>query len=210
MDRAAGARTSHCGEVYPEGGRARPCARPLGLAQPEELEGVSAPEHQAQRAMGAEGEEAQHAGQILWSGAGQTDEADGEVAQGGQDLGSEALAHAAAILVEGDVADPVQAVFDAPVAAVELDEALGGGLLWGQAGDEIGPLGGGTAFSVDGALDAGDLGEVGEVEVVVEEGGGPGGTQLDAPVALIGLLGRGGKPTSRSLPGPRARWVDCL
>ena len=46
------------------------------------------------------------------------DERDGEVAAGGERLRGGARPHLAAVLVEGDVAHPVDAVLDAPMPAV--------------------------------------------------------------------------------------------
>ena len=49
--------------------------------------------------------------------AGESVEADGEVAQGGHDCWPGSGANLAVVFGEDDVADPVQAVFDAPVPA---------------------------------------------------------------------------------------------
>ena len=59
------------------------------------------------------------------------------------------------VFVEGDVSDVVDAVFDAPVAADEVVEVWGAGLVRGEAGDVERGLGGdedvveGAAFPVD-------------------------------------------------------------
>jgi len=59
--------------------------------------------------------------------AGAAEEADGRVAQGGHDLGDGTGAHLRAILVEGDIADPMGAVLDAPVGAQDAQECGGRG-----------------------------------------------------------------------------------
>jgi hypothetical protein len=60
----------------------------------------------------------------LWARG--TQEVEGEAAQDGEILGPVVLAVADAILVEGDVGHPVQAVLDRPVGAQGLGEAFGG------------------------------------------------------------------------------------
>ena len=59
------------------------------------------------------------------------DQTDGEAAQAGDVLGAVAGADAAAVLVIVPIEDVVAAVFDGPVAAVDLEQALGIGLLRG-------------------------------------------------------------------------------
>jgi len=53
---------------------------------------------------------------------GETQQRDGEVAEGGHDVRPRAGAHLRAIFVEGHVADPVEAIFDPPVATVERQQ----------------------------------------------------------------------------------------
>jgi hypothetical protein len=101
----------------------------------------------------------------------------------------------AAVFVEGDVADPVQAIFDAPVAAVEGQELTGGGAGGIEIRDAVDALAAYDAGAwIDGvALDLPGLCDVGEIEVVVECGGGANRALFDASVGLInrGVL-RGG------------------
>lgn len=54
-------------------------------------------------------------------------------------------AHLGAVLIKGDIADVVQAIFDRPVTTVEHEQALGIGPLLGEAGDEVDRFGGGLA-----------------------------------------------------------------
>src|SRR5438445_3546138 len=68
--------------------------------------------------------------------AGAAEQGDGEVAAGREGLGSRPRADGGAILVEGDVADVVEAVLDLPVAALEAQEGGGIGTLGRQARDE--------------------------------------------------------------------------
>src|SRR4051794_41591959 len=70
--------------------------------------------------------------------AGAADEGDGEVAQGGER--ASAGADAASVLGEGDIADAVELVLDAPMVAGEAQQALRRGGLGRQAGDEIDDL----------------------------------------------------------------------
>src|SRR5208282_6499110 len=62
-------------------------------------------------------------------------------AQAGHDAGPVAGADLGAVLVVGDVADPVQPVFDSPVAADDAGEVGGPGLDDGQRGDRVDRLG---------------------------------------------------------------------
>jgi hypothetical protein len=99
----------------------------------------------------------------------ETQDTDGEVAQAGERLRCGTAPDATAILIVGHVAYVVQAVFNAPVAAVEREELLRIGVLGREVGDEIDALGAGSALgdAQDFAFDAGDLLDVGEIEVVV-------------------------------------------
>src|SRR5215212_6932468 len=73
-------------------------------------------------------------------GTGGAQQADGEVTAGGEGVGDGAGAHLGAILLEGDVADVVEAVLDAPVSSSQSQERLGVGLLGRQAGDVVADL----------------------------------------------------------------------
>jgi hypothetical protein len=64
-------------------------------------------------------------------------DSDGQVAQGGHDLGAVAGTDLGGVLAVGDVADVVQG-FDAPVAADPPGQVGGAGLGDGQAGDPVG------------------------------------------------------------------------
>ena len=69
-----------------------------------------------------------------------TEEGEDEVAGGSHDLGCSPRADGRAILVEGDVPDVMDTIFDPPVAANEREQARGVGALRWQAGDVVGDL----------------------------------------------------------------------
>ena len=99
-----------------------------------------------------------------------------------------AFANAAAVLVEGDVAHPVQAVFDGPMRTAQIQQAGRVGLLGGEAGDAVDGFG--VLFLGEDlgglALDTEDLADVGEVQVAVKFGVGPDVTDFQSPVRFIG------------------------
>ena len=114
-----------------------------------------------------------------------------------------ALANAAAVFVEAQVAHIVHAVFDTPMVAVERQQARRAGLLRSQAGEAI--PGFGAEFAGDEvrglAPDDEDLRGVGKIEVADPFGGGPDAPPFETTVALIeGFVRRG-----ETLPsaGPR-------
>lgn len=127
---------------------------------------------QAQRVVLVPATATQGLGDVLSSCHAQ--QADGKVAQGGHDLSAFSFADAAAVLIEGDITDPVDFVLNRPVATVEGEQLLWTGLLCRQAGDAVDEFAPGI-FSAQiggGALEAEDLGEIGEVEVSVEVSAG--------------------------------------
>jgi len=62
---------------------------------------------------------------------GQSDEADGQVAQGGHDLGAVSGAQLVVVLVEDHVSDPVEPVLDSPVPLDPGGDGLGLGISHG-------------------------------------------------------------------------------
>ena len=64
------------------------------------------------------------------------DEVDGEVAEGGHDLGSVAGSGEVVVLVEHDVTDPVEGL-DAPVSLDPGGDLAGGGSCHGYGADEV-------------------------------------------------------------------------
>lgn len=71
---------------------------------------------------------------------GQAEGADGQVAQAGHDLGRSTGADLGAVLVVGDIADPVDSVLDLPVPPHQRAEPSRAGLGGRQAGDAVGGL----------------------------------------------------------------------
>jgi hypothetical protein len=67
---------------------------------------------------------------------GQAEQPDREVAQGGHDLGPEAVRMRAGVFGEGDVADPVER-FDLPVGAGQGTELLRAGVVSGLAAERV-------------------------------------------------------------------------
>src|SRR5215470_4056264 len=96
-------------------------------------------------------------------GAEAVDQGDGSIAQGGHDLWSVAGAQAGAVFLEGDIAHRMGTVCDAPMAAIELQQALGTSLGGGEGGDEINHLRGGCAGFGHAAGELSDLGDKGPV-----------------------------------------------
>jgi len=108
--------------------------------------------------------------------AGETEHADRQIPKRGHHLGACSLAHLRAILVEGDVANPVEAVLDRPVPTNDFEPLAGGCLVRGQTGDALDDLMA-KQFPiqlVDGSFHLEDLTTVGEVYVLVEVGAAPG------------------------------------
>jgi hypothetical protein len=104
-----------------------------------------------------------------------------------------------AVLVVGDVAYVVCAVFDAPVAA-DVGRDVGGiGLVGGQAGDAVDGLGGAVqaADDVPAALDAPGLVDTGEVEVRNVAGDGDGADLIAAVGAVKRCVVRGERTLRR-------------
>lgn len=64
---------------------------------------------------------------------------------------------AAGVFAEADVTDPVQAIFDAPVAAIEFKQIGGSRPLDAEAGDRVSNLRRDASLLQDGAFDAADL-----------------------------------------------------
>lgn len=89
-----------------------------GLCNREVLEA-----QQAQGHSGVCGHVAAGCGDVL--GTSEAKQADGEVAKRCEHLSTMALSHLRSVLVEGDVAHPVEAVFDRPLSSCEGQE-LGG------------------------------------------------------------------------------------
>ena len=131
-------------------------------------------------------------------GGGQPQQADGQVAQRGHDLSSGEFANAAAVFVKTHVAHIMQAVFNAPVTAVQGQQVHRGGFLRRQAGDAIHGFGAELARAQFGglALQAEDLSAIGEIQVVLQLAAGPQASDFQTAVAFI----EGGVLRGETLP----------
>ena len=107
--------------------------------------------------MGAGGEVAKGGENLVKAGGSHQREAD--IAQRGEILRAVLGFRPAGVFAERDVADPVQAIFDAPVAAIQSEQIGGGRSLSREAGDGIGNLRRHASLLFDGAFDAADLRE---------------------------------------------------
>jgi hypothetical protein len=147
------------------------------------------------------------------AGAGQTEQGDRQIAEGGHHLRACARADAGAIFIEGDVADPMQAILNRPLAATQTEQACGGGARGGQTAQAIhgfAPVFVGNEFG-DLASEGENLRGVREVEVIAQGRAGPDGTDFHPAVPLIdgGVL-RGEKLPASGRRCLGAGWVDYL
>ena len=163
---------------------------------------------------GDEAEQSQRSLEVASAGAecwrdvdcsGQTQQADGQIAQRGHDLSSGMFANAAAVFVKAHVAHIMQAVFNAPVAAVQGQQARRVGFFRIQAGDAIhgfcAELARGQFRGL--ALEAEDLSDVGEIKIALELGAGPDAPDFQAAVAFI----EGGVLRGEMLPSEDPRYL---
>jgi hypothetical protein len=115
-----------------------------------------------------------------------TEHLDGQVAQGRHDVGGGAGADQGGVLSEGGVTDVAQRL-DRPVAAQQVGQPGGAGLLEREAGDRVdghSPKPPGAGVKVAGLADG--LHHLrGARETEVADAHGIEGAQLDAPVAAI-------------------------
>ena len=112
------------------------------------------------------------------------DDADGESPQSSDVFWAVPSAYTASVFVIVPIDNVMTAVFDAPVATVGGEHALGVSLLGGAAGDAVGDFTGVLAvFFIGGfSLDDKRLSDVGKVEIGIEFGCGPDFTDFDAAV----------------------------
>jgi len=101
---------------------------------------------------------------LVFASAIEATEADDQVAEGGEILGSVPGAGGRAILAEGDIADVVDGILDAPVTPAEGLDLSGIHLGGGAAGEEdFGLFGNAKGFEMmSGAVDHGSLDGVGK------------------------------------------------
>jgi hypothetical protein len=141
--------------------------------------------------------------------AGEPEDGDGEVAQGGHHLGSVAGADLGGVFVVGDITDVVKH-FDLPVAADPAGQLGRGGLGHGQAGDRVdgdgAPLPAGQGPDPAGQADG--LGGVREGQPGGDGRGLEGAVLLAAvPAATLAVSGRDAAPGQVLELGIQARLV---
>ena len=111
-----------------------------------------------------------------------------------------------AVFIEGDIPDIVTFVFYGPMPAIEGEELFRGGFWGGQAGNEVRDFA--SYFTgleiLRMPFDAGDLSTRGEIQIVVQIGGGPDFSDFQASMSFVQrFMLRGGSP--RSIRGKRWR-----
>ncbi len=74
------------------------------------------------------------------SGTSDAEQRDRQVAERGHDLSASASADSRTVFIEGHIADPVETVFNGPMAAAQGEEALGRS-FFGEAGDDVNGFG---------------------------------------------------------------------
>lgn len=141
--------------------------------------------------------------------AGESQEVQGDVANGRHDLGCGAFSDLGAVLVEGDIPYPVELVLNAPVFPMEIEQPGSIGATTWKAGDAevdlMAPMCGSVALlDLDVRFYPEYLTNVGECDVVTGAGAvvGPDPASLDATVAPADVDKRRGKKT----PNPCSRW----
>ena len=132
-------------------------------------------------------------------------------AQEGERAGRVGVAQAATrIFAPAGIAAPVVAVFDAPVSTDEVAEALGAGLLGGEAGNEEALELGGLLGLLDsaGGVDRDGLADGGHAGLFRFAGGRGHGPHFNTAVAAIGQ-GKKGVPsgTAKRATSSTAGWL---
>ena len=146
-------------------------------------------------------------------GSGHAQQRDGQIAQRCHDLSPGAAADAAAILIEGDVANPMEAILNRPVLAAEGENALGMGTFGGHAGDSVDGFGAELLRDRFGgvALNGEDLSRMWKVDIAVQFGTGPDPPHFNAAMAFIGCdVLRGEKTPVLDRRYLGEAWADCL
>ena len=128
-------------------------------------------------------------------------------------MGSRATADAGAVLIEGHVADIVEAVFNAPMATARIEQALRISTLGFETGNPIDGFGGEFVadqvrrFTANGA----NLFGVGEVDISIQVRAGPYVADLQPSISFIDRrVLRGEKTPVSDRRYPDAGWADSL
>lgn len=134
------------------------------------------------------GEMAHRAGEGCPGAADQgTQQADGEVAQARQYFRTVAAAHLGTVFIKSHIAHPVQAVLDAPMAAIEFQQAAGrsGGRFHVRQAIRLLDTFAPSPGAEDPPLDQEGLADMRKVQVAIEGARRADRAGLDAPVGLI-------------------------
>jgi hypothetical protein len=101
------------------------------------------------------------------AGTGHAEQRDGQVAQRSHDLSAHPRADLGAVFVKGDIADPMETVFNRPMAPAQAKQASRSGLLGREAGNAIDGFAAGFLGDKFGgvALEAEDLGAMRKLEI---------------------------------------------
>ncbi len=146
---------------------------------------------------------------VWWLEAETPDDGEGGIANCGECLGSVVGTGPASVFMESDVADIVQFVFDAPMAAVQFQEPFCSCFLAAQAGDGMDHLNAFLALADATPGDTADLGETGPlVEILGQAGAAFEPAKFEPAVSLVEALvaldvkrrrpwGRGGNSARR-------------
>src|SRR5258708_18639315 len=118
------------------------------------------------------------------------DQCDGKIAEGGHNLWSIAGSAAGAVFPEGDIAYILRAVLDAPMPAIEVQQALWTGLARSKSGDKIDHLAGSLAGFGHGAGELSDLRDKGPArsEMGIHLGTHLDGAHLEASLSTVNSL----------------------
>jgi len=109
------------------------------------------------------------------------DDPDGESAKPCDVFWAVTSSDSASVFIVVPINDVMTTILNTPMATVDLENALWVGLLRGSTGDAISDFTRGlaTLFVGEAPLDGERLSDMGEVEIVVEFGGGPDFSDFD-------------------------------
>jgi len=147
------------------------------------------------------------------AGTGHTEQRDGQVAQRSHDLCAHPFADLGAVFVKGDIADPMEAVFNRPMAPAQAEQASRSRSLGREAGNAIDGFAAGFLGDEFGgvALEAEDLGAMRKLEIASQFGAGPDLADFQPSMCFIGggVL-RGEEISVRDPQYLAGGWADCL
>ena len=140
------------------------------------------------------------------TGPSHTQQRDRKIAHGGHHLSTLAAPYPAAVFIEGHIANPMQTVFDGPVAATQPQQPLRISDCAGEAGDTIHRFR--ASFLADHVrgfpLQDEDLGSMRKMNITVEFLTGPDAADLQAAMTFID----GGVLRGEKTPASNRRCLD--